>query len=661
MRVLRVSHSAVVDAWRERERALRARGHEVELLSALAWDEGGSPVRLEPRPGEPVQGVRSFGRHPALFVYDPRPIWRALGERWDVIDIHEEPFALSTAEILLLRALRRQKAPYVLYSAQNLEKTYPVPFRWLERWALRHAAGVSVCNVAAGRIVERKGLACAATHIPLGTDSRYCLPNGTIQHEPAPDRIRVGYVGRLESHKGVDVLLEAVAGDPRLFLRIAGGGPLAQSLRARVTAAGIDERVDFAGPLGQVDLPEFYRSLDVLAMPSLTTPSWVEQFGRVAVEAMACGTPVVASDSGALPEVVGDAGMLVPQGDSSSLRRALLTIGTEPETAALMREAGVAKAATTSWTAVAGLQEALYLRALGPRTADSGVLGSGQSPPPVEVVVVAYGAPHLLRRALEPLRDEAVTVVDNSSSEAVRELCASLAIRYVDPGHNGGFAAGVNIGLRERRSASSDVLLLNPDAVIEPSDLRQLQKALRASADLASVSPSIRDADGDEERAMWPFPSPLGAWLDAVGLGRWRPGEFAIGAVLLLRAEAVAELGGFDESFFLYAEETDWAYRAARRGWRHAMVPEVTALHVGAATSRDPRRREAHFHASQERYYRKHFGRLGWQLARCAQIAGSTVRGLRGGPAGRAALARVATYVRGPLRVEARLKGTAVR
>ncbi len=661
MRVLRLSHSAVVDAWREREKALRARGHEVELLSALAWNEGGSNIWLEPRPSEPVRGVRTFGRHPALFVYDPRPIWRAMGQRWDVIDIHEEPFALSTAEVLFLRALRRQKAPYVLYSAQNLEKRYPVPFRWLERWALRHAAGVSVCNVAAGRIVERKGLACAATLIPLGADASFSFPEGTLQRATEPDRIRVGYVGRLEAHKGVDVLLDAVAGDPRLSLRVAGGGSLAQSLLARVQADGIDDRVDFAGPLEQSDLPEFYRSLHVLAVPSLTTPSWVEQFGRVAVEAMACGTPVVASDSGALPEVVGGAGILVPAGDSNALRGALLRVGIEPETAAAMREAGLAKAAKASWTAVAELQEALYRRALGPRTTDTLVPGAGGPPPPVEVVVVAYGAPQLLRRALEPLRDEAVTVVDNSSSDAVHEVCASLAIRYVNPGHNGGFAAGVNIGLRQRRSANSDVLLLNPDAVLEPSGIRQLQKALRASPDLASVSPCIRDARGGEERVMWPFPSPAGAWLDAVGLGRWRPASFAIGAVLLLRAEAVAELGGFDESFFLYAEETDWAYRAARRGWRHAMVPEVTAAHVGAGTSSDPRRREAHFHASQERYYRKHFGPLGWQVARAAQIAGSTVRGLRGGTDGRAALARATTYVRGPLRVEAGYRGTVVR
>ena len=512
MRVLRLSHSAVVDAWREREKALRARGHEVELLSALAWNEGGSNIWLEPRPSEPVRGVRTFGRHPALFVYDPRPIWRAMGQRWDVIDIHEEPFALSTAEILFLRALRRQKAPYVLYSAQNLEKRYPVPFRWLERWALRHAAGVSVCNVAAGRIVERKGLACAATLIPLGADASFSFPEGTLQRATEPDRIRVGYVGRLEAHKGVDVLLDAVAGDPRLSLRVAGGGSLAQSLLARVQADGIDDRVDFAGPLEQSDLPEFYRSLHVLAVPSLTTPSWVEQFGRVAVEAMACGTPVVASDSGALPEVVGGAGILVPAGDSNALRGALLRVGIEPETAAAMREAGLAKAAKASWTAVAELQEALYRRALGPRTTDTLVPGAGGPPPPVEVVVVAYGAPDLLRRALEPLRDEAVTVVDNSSSDAVHEVCASARNPVRDPWPQWRICRRCQhwpsaATVRELRCAPAQP----GRGARRPSGIRRFTRRCAPSPDLASVSPS------HSRRPRW-----RGTGDVALPVSRWR-------------------------------------------------------------------------------------------------------------------------------------------
>ncbi len=176
MRVLRIFHSAVVDAWRERERHLRALGADVDLLTAKRWNEGGTDIALVGRRGEPVTGLRTWGRHPALFVYAPLPLWRALGRPYDVIDIHEEPFALATAEILLMRRLRRQRAPYVLYSAQNIDKRYPPPFRWMERWALRHAAALSVCNSEAGHICERKGFPGAATLIPLGVDTQRFSP-----------------------------------------------------------------------------------------------------------------------------------------------------------------------------------------------------------------------------------------------------------------------------------------------------------------------------------------------------------------------------------------------------------------------------------------------------------------------------------------------------
>ena len=650
MWALRVSHSAVVDGWRERERSLRRRGHHVDVVSAEAWSEGGRRVVLSARPDEPVVPARTVGSHPALFLYDPRPLWRALGGPLDVIDVHEEPFALATAEVLALRWLRRQRAPYLLYSAQNIDKRHPVPFRWLERAALRHASGVNVCNDAAGRIVERKGFPGRARTIDLGTDLTAFTPR-VYAVTPLPVPV-VGFAGRLDAAKGVEVLLRAAALEPRLHVRLAGDGPRRRELEALAHALGIDDRVELVGALPPEDLPDFYRSLDVLAVPSLTTSSWVEQFGRVAVEAMACGTPVVVSDSGALPEVVGDAALVVPEGDAVELAKALSTVVHDVDVARRLRTAGLARAAQTSWDRIALEHEAMY-RAATKRWPDE----IDWHERPLEVVVVAYGQPDLLAEALEPLRGMSVTVVDNSSSSDVRDVAGAAGARYVDPGRNGGFGAGVNEALR-RINPRADVLLVNPDAVVHPDDVDRLRSALLAEPDLASVGPSQVDATGADTRVEWSFPSPLATWVEAAGLGRLRHNRYVIGSVLLLRREAIDHVGPFDdERFFLYAEETDWAHRAVLLGWRHALVPAARATHVGAATSTDATTREGHFHAAQEVYLRKHYGNVGWQVGRAGQVVGSAVRGvvLRG-RRGEAARSRLRLYLSGPVRSEVRPK-----
>jgi glycosyltransferase involved in cell wall biosynthesis/GT2 family glycosyltransferase len=666
VRVLRISHSGVVDAWRERERALRRCGVEVRLLTAREWDEAGALVRLQPRADEPVEGVRTWGSHPALFVYDPRPLWRALGEPWDLIDVHEEPFALATAEIVALRALRRQRAPYALYSAQNLEKRLPAPFRAVQRWALRGARAVSVCNAAAGALVERRGFPGRADLIPLGVDvaSLQRSADGVTHRRP---RV-VGYAGRIADHKGVEVLLDAVSRMPEVELTLAGDGPAAAALRQRAAQPDLAGRVTFLGRLDDHELADFYGGLDVLAVPSLTTPTWVEQFGRVAVEAMAAGVPVVASDSGALPDVVGEAGLLVPPGDAEILRIALQDVLGDAELAGQLRHQGLRRAAECNWEAVADQYVGMYRRATHTERPTDAATDAAAEPRMPAVVVVAYGSPELLRRTLEPLSptpgraDRPVLVVDNSSSTQVRDVCRDTAASYVDSGSNGGFGFGVNLALAHLDD-EDDVLLLNPDAVLSRDDIARLATALHADPQLASVAPAQVDEQGRAVRVAWPFPTPAGAWLEAVGLGRLgaRRQAYAIGTVLLLRAAALRQVGGFDERFFLYAEETDWARRAARLGWRHAVVPTVTALHVGAGTSTDATRRETHFHASQELYLRKHHGRGGWHVARSAQIAGSALRAVVLPPARRSgARLRLGLYLRGPARAEASLRPSPV-
>jgi glycosyltransferase involved in cell wall biosynthesis/GT2 family glycosyltransferase len=646
MKVLRLAHHAVVSAWRERERELRRLGIDVALISSKRWNEGGVDVRLQTDGDSFVQGAATIGRHPSVFLFDPMPIWRALGQRPELIDLHEEPNALVTAEVLFLRWLRRSRAPYVLYSAQNLEKRYPVPFRWIERRALRGAAAAYVCNHEAGEILARKGLTAPALYIPLGVDIQLFSP--ATRGVPGSKKV-LGYVGRLERHKGVDTLLRALVGREEWRLQVSGDGPQRAELEKLAEVLGIAARVRFLGHAAGHVLADRYRELDVIAVPSLPWPGWSEQFCRVAVEAMASGVPVVASATGAIPDVVAGAGLLVEPGDPAALARGI-DAALETERWAQLRTAGLARSASFTWARVAELQREMY----------SGILAEGDDSHPTEpeVLIVAYGSPDQLDECLTTLgAGLSVTIVDNSSLGRVRELAEAHGARYIDADRNRGFAGGVNLGLAAiaaRAGAGTDVLLLNPDARIDQSSVRLMCRQLRRSRRVAAIGAvQTEPGSGKAVRVWWPFPTPWGAWIEAVGFGALRRRkDFAIGSILLLRGEAIDQVGMLDERFFLYAEETDWQRRARKLGWS-IEVAAVGATHEGAGTGGDPQKREAHFYGSAERYIRKHYGASGWQVYRAANIAGAALRGVvLPGARGAVARRRRDIFLRGPIATE---------
>ena len=269
----------------------------------------------------------------------------------------------------------------------------------------------------------------------------------------------------------------------------------------------------------------------------------------------------------------------------------------------------------------------------------------------MKAIVVAYRFPEQLDRCLEALsRELPVTVVDNSSLREVEVVASRHGATYIDAGDNLGFAAGVNIGLR--RIDGEDVLLVNPDAVVTPDAAQSLASCLHRAenARVAAVAPHIVG-----QRVAWPFPTPLRAWSEALGLRRLPARRrFVIGAVLLLRAEALADVGSFDERYFLYAEETDWQRRAYAKGWTSIVCAEAEVRHASAGTSADPLRRELLFHAAQETYIRKWYGPIGWLLYRIAVAAGATARTVvLTGERRREARRRTLLYLRGPRRLAA--------
>jgi glycosyltransferase involved in cell wall biosynthesis len=182
------------------------------------------------------------------------------------------------------------------------------------------------------------------------------------------DDFVVGYVGRFVEEKGLDDLIDALEFcPPTTRVLLVGSGPYQAALEARVRERGCGDRVHFAGSRSREDLATAMNALDVLALPSRTTPSWKEQFGRVIIEAHSCGVPVVGSDSGAIPDVIGEGGLVARECDPRSFGEALARMyrGGEGWRIAMGQVGRIEAERNCSWARVGAQMGAVYRHVTG--------------------------------------------------------------------------------------------------------------------------------------------------------------------------------------------------------------------------------------------------------------------------------------------------------
>ncbi|HBY97892.1 MAG: glycosyltransferase family 4 protein [Ardenticatenaceae bacterium] len=329
MRILHVSKALVVGAYQAKMEALAALP-DVELTVAVppSWKDERGIQLLEVVHTEgyelwtlPMIFNGSFHLH---FYPGLHRLLDAV--RPDLLHFDEEPYNLATAYAALLA--HRAGAHFVFFTWQNLQRAYPVPFSWFERLVYRLSDHAIVGNRDAGHVLQAKGYAGPLTVIPqFGVDPERFRP---ASRDPARP-FTIGYAGRFVEEKGLLVLLAALAALPGEWQFVArGSGPLEPTLLARAAELDLSARVRFRPPLPSTQMASFYQSLDLVVLPSLTRPNWKEQFGRVLVEAMACGVPPVGSASGEIPNVIGDAGVVVAEGDAEALRAAITHLMADP-------------------------------------------------------------------------------------------------------------------------------------------------------------------------------------------------------------------------------------------------------------------------------------------------------------------------------------------
>jgi glycosyltransferase involved in cell wall biosynthesis len=239
-----------------------------------------------------------------------------------VVHIDEEPYNLATLQATWLA--RRYGARALFFSWQNLNRRYPFPFNVIEQYNLRHASLGIAGNHEAVAVWRAKGYTGPMSVIPqFGVDPDIFKP-GKRAEAGGLQGLAIGCVARLTPEKGIDVLLRAAAGLPGVWrVYVLGSGPQRRALESLAHELGLADRVVFDAPISSTQMPAYLTELDVLVLPSRTRPNWKEQFGRVLIEAMACGVPVVGSTCGEIPQVIGDAGLIFAEDDATALRDAL--------------------------------------------------------------------------------------------------------------------------------------------------------------------------------------------------------------------------------------------------------------------------------------------------------------------------------------------------
>lgn len=365
MKVLVASHSYIVELNCEKLRTLARMGHDVTVVVPKRWNPGGVQNRIvEPKPRQdgsfrvvPIanlsqnnQGLLSFGWGIVELLRTFQP---------DIIQVEQGSKSLGYAELITLNKLLGGRAKTLFFTWWNLPYDLKFPLSLLEGYNLRHTDGLVVGNQDGADILKKRGYHGPVRVMPqLGVDEvLFCpqpQPQLRQQLSVADQDFVVGFVGRFVPEKGLVTLFKALETLINLpwTLVLLGRGPLKDELQTQAQTLGIAERIRWIESVPHDAVPDYINLMDTLVLPSettyafktLTSVGWKEQFGHVLIEAMACQVPVIGSDSGEIPHVIADSGLVFPEGDYEALADRLSQLIQQPEQQQALAQKGYKRA-----------------------------------------------------------------------------------------------------------------------------------------------------------------------------------------------------------------------------------------------------------------------------------------------------------------------------
>lgn len=369
IKILSVGHSYVVSLNRAILREI-AEDPDFSVTVGAPSEFKGSlrTIPMEPEPVHsrlnlrPIDAFLTSKMH--FFFYNPLQLRKLFSENYDCAHFWEEPYIHSGYQLAKTAAAR--KIPYLFRTAQSLVKNYAFPFSHFEKQSVAHAQ----TWVAGGHLVfeamNSKGWGKTGQVLTLAVDTNSFKPLAENQKQAL--RIQknlqypvIGYLGRLSEEKGCDLFMNVLGQLKHLpwsFL-VMGSGPYDEKIRAWARREGLADRVQVQ-LFKHDEVPQVLPVCDLLICPSQTRSFWKEQFGRMIVEAFAAGVPVMGSDSGEIPRVIGDAGIVLPESDPASWKSSLEAFLKNPQTLEPLIAKGLQRSQIYSAKSIAESYKSLY-------------------------------------------------------------------------------------------------------------------------------------------------------------------------------------------------------------------------------------------------------------------------------------------------------------
>lgn len=344
MKILIASHSYIVDLNCEKFRILAhlAPDIEVTIVVPKRWRPGGvMKDTIEAKPWQDgnfrVVPVSNFSTHnQGALCFGTELIQLLKSFRPNIIQVEQGSKSLAYAQMITLNRLLGLKAKTVFFTWWNLPYTLKFPIVRLEKYNLDHTDGIMVGNEAGYRILRDKGFDRTMQVMPqLGVDETLFKPHDSTALRSSlgiqPNDFVIGFVGRFVPEKGLHTLLNAVANlnhrNRSFKVLLLGRGEMKAELLNRAQELGIGDRIVQLDSVKHHEVAQYISAMNTLVLPSettakfktLTSVGWQEQFGHVLIEAMAAQVPVIGSDSGEIPNVIADTGLVFPEGDATAL------------------------------------------------------------------------------------------------------------------------------------------------------------------------------------------------------------------------------------------------------------------------------------------------------------------------------------------------------